>query len=521
MIWRRILICAVIMGGLLALPFYFRKADGIPPVEPGADRLVIITAHNKSVRDEYEMAFREYYKKRFGKDIVLDFRSPGGTSDITRHIEDRYTHEFRREWENSGKEWRDEYRNIFNNDRAGDHPVRQAFLKSAVSIGIDIFAGGGSFNHERQARKGYAVDGGVQKRHPEYFGKNAIPASFGGERLYDPQGRYYGVVLSTFGMLYNIDRLNELADKRAPVQWSDLGEPRFFRQVIVADPSKSGSANKCFEIIIQQCMAKAGNPDQGWADGMNLLKKIFGNARTVTDSASKVVRDIAIGEGAVGTAIDTYGFAEVEWSRRMFDGSSRVVYVTPKGGTAVSSDPVQILRGAPNRQAAEAFVDFLLSMEGQKLHAYRMGVPGGARKASINRPSIRMELYAGEHREFLFEKDYDPYASGSDFEYRPKWTGPYYGLIQMVIKSIMLDAHMELQQAWQAIIAAGGPEKVPQAMAVFNRLPFEYKDAADAALSLRSGKGRSAADVAAVMRKWNDQARANYVEAARLAEEGK
>ena len=39
------------MGILLALPFYFRKADGIPPVEADAERLVIVSAHNKSVRD--------------------------------------------------------------------------------------------------------------------------------------------------------------------------------------------------------------------------------------------------------------------------------------------------------------------------------------------------------------------------------------------------------------------------------------------------------------------------------------
>ena len=80
MIWRRLIICALIFAALLALPFYFRKADGVPPVEDNAERLVIVTAHNKSVRDEYEIAFRKHYKAKYGKDIILDFRSPGGTS---------------------------------------------------------------------------------------------------------------------------------------------------------------------------------------------------------------------------------------------------------------------------------------------------------------------------------------------------------------------------------------------------------------------------------------------------------
>ncbi|MBR7107602.1 MAG: extracellular solute-binding protein [Lentisphaeria bacterium] len=519
MLLRRLVICFILFAALLAVPFYFRKTDGVPPVEDGADRLVIISAHNKSVRDEYEIAFRKHYKARFGKDIVLDFRSPGGTSDIVRYIEDSYTAKFRQYCEEKNIPWKSEYADIFRNPTMASHPIRKAFLESDVSIGIDVFAGGGTFNHDRLAKRGYAVDGKVKERHPEYFAPGSMPQNFGGDVIYDPLGRYYGVVLTTFGMLYNIDRMQEMADPTPPVRWKDIGDARFFRQVIVADPSKSGSANKCFEIILQQCMAEAGEPVKGWYNGINLLKRIFANARTITDSASKVVRDVGIGEGAVGTAIDTYGFTEVEWSEKIFNGRSRVVYVTPKGGTAVSSDPVQILRGAPNRKAAEEFVDFLLSIEGQKLHAFKVGTPGGAVKASISRPAVRRELYAPEYRKYLFQPDYDPYKSGADFKYRPQWTGRYYSLLQMVIKSIMLDTHLELQRAWEAIIAAGGPEAVPEAMKYFNALPFSYKEASAAAAKLRKGNGRSAADVAAELRKWNDFARENYRKAEKLARE--
>ncbi|MBQ9088485.1 MAG: extracellular solute-binding protein [Lentisphaeria bacterium] len=518
---RRLVICLILFALLLAVPFYFRTTDEVPPVEDGADRLVIVTAHNKSVRDEYEIAFRKHYKAKYGKDIVLDFRSPGGTSDIVRYIEDSFTAKFRQYCEEKNIPWQTEYADIFRNPAMASHPIRKEFLKSDVSIGIDIFAGGGTFNHDRLAKRGYAVDGKVKERHPEFFKPESMPQNFGGDTIYDPEGRYYGVVLTTFGMLYNIDRMREMKDPTPPERWKDIGEARFFRQVIVADPSKSGSANKCFEIILQQCMAEAGEPVKGWFNGINLLKRIFANARTITDSASKVVRDVGIGEGAVGTAIDTYGFTEVEWSEKIFDGKSRVVYVTPKGGTAVSSDPVQILRGAPNRKAAEEFVDFLLSIEGQKLHSFKAGTPGGAVKASISRPAVRRELYAPEYRKYLFQPDYDPYKSGADFKYRPQWTGRYYSLLQMVIKSIMLDTHLELQQAWEAIIAAGGPEAVPEAMKYFNALPFSYKEAAAAAGKLRKSKDRTAADVAAELRKWNDFARENYRKAEKLAREKK
>ena len=241
----RLLICLFLLGGLLALPFYFRKDDDLPPPAPGSDVLVIISAHNKNVRDEYERAFRKYYKRKFGKDVRIDFRSPGGTSDISRYIKDRFINAFRVE---CGDSWKSEYAEIFTDPRKNDHPIRQRFLNSNVGIGIDVFAGGGTFEHQRNASRGYAVDGGVAIRHPEYLDPAVIPAEFGGEKIYDPQGRYYGVVLSTFGILCNYDRLNELGNKALPERWADLADARFFNLIVLADPSKSGSANKCYEI---------------------------------------------------------------------------------------------------------------------------------------------------------------------------------------------------------------------------------------------------------------------------------
>lgn len=518
--WKRLLICVLLLGLLLALPFYFRKkeAQEVFTDDSGVDTVVVICAHNKTIRDEYEQAFGKWYMEKFGRKVRIDFRTPGGTSDITRYINDRFHAEFRFFLEKEGVEWKKEYGDIFADKRQKNHPIRRKFLNSDVGIGIDVFAGGGTFEHSRMADCGYAVDGGVKERHPEYF--KHIPAAFGGDSIYHPEGKYYGVVMSTFGILYNRDRINELPDKTPPERWRDLGDRRFFNTIVLADPTKSGSANKCYEIIIQQCMADSGSPQQGWRDGMNLLKRIFANARTITDSASRVAGDVGKGEAAAGTAIDTYGFTEELWSKRCL-GESHVVYVMPKGGTAVGTDPVQILRGAPNRKVAEAFVDFLLSPEGQKLHAFRAGTPGGPQKTTLSRAPVSKELYEGENRQYLFKPDYNPYAPENTFDYQPKLTGKYYTLLRQLIKCLMLDPHSEMREAWQTILAAGGPEKVPQAMAKFNELPFEYSQADQAAAAIKISKDNSAVQVAATLRNWSEQARQNYREAARLAKEGK
>ncbi|MBQ9775869.1 MAG: ABC transporter substrate-binding protein [Lentisphaeria bacterium] len=515
---------------LLAIPFLLRPRQigkdnsGLP------ERIVIITAHNESIRYEYEQAFAEYCREKFGKEIALDFRSPGGTSDIVRYIADRFEAEFRRYFESdpANGEWTAEIAEAFANPNVDKDPnasaaakrARRLFLNSNVGIGIDLMAGGGTFDMARHAARGFAVDGKVQERHPEWFREDVIPQHFGGDNLYDKQGRYYGVVLSTFGICYNSDRIRELDPPEPPERWSDLGEPRFFNTLTLADPSKSGSANKCFEIVIQQCMSDCNDPVKGWRNGMNLIKRMFANARNLTDAAGKVPRDISGGNAVAGMAIDTYGFIEQEWNEKQFDGKPHFFYVPPIGGTAVSADPIQMLRGAPNRKAAEIFIDFLLSPAGQKLHCYKAGVPGGPKKYTLRRPPVLKTLYDKKYDQFRTDPDYDPYVSGASFSYRPKLTGPYFGLIRVLIRSIALEPQSELQAAWKAILEAGGPQKVPQAFAAFERLPFEYTEIKSANQSIRKSATRTAIDIAAVCRSWSENARKNYLEAAELAKKG-
>ncbi|MDR0933060.1 MAG: extracellular solute-binding protein [Victivallales bacterium] len=525
--YKKLLIALLPLVLLLAIPFALRPKQEVKTDSGKSDKLVIISAHNESIRYEYAQAFRKYYHERTGKEIELDFRSPGGTSDIVKYIADRYEAEFRREFEsnsNNGK-WNAEIAKRFaepgvENDPGAPEEVKKArrlFLASNVGIGIDLMAGGGTFDMQRHARRGFAVDGGAQKRHPEYFKSEIIPQRFGGDELYDKQGRYYGVVLSTFGICYNADRVAELSDPSPPERWSDLGDAKFFNAISLADPTKSGSANKCFEVLIQQCMADSGNPELGWEQGMNLIKRIFGNARNLTDSAGKIPRDIAAGNAAAGMAIDTYGFTEQEWNILQFDGKPHFFYVPPKGGTAVSADPIQLLRGAPNRKAAEMFIDFLLSVEGQKLHAFKVGTPDGPQKHALRRPPIRRDLYKPEFQAYRSDPDYNPYESGASFVYRAELTAPYYGLLRILIRCIALDPQEELQRAWKAIIAAGGPTRVPQAFAAFNRLPFSYREIAKANAGLR----QNAVAVAALCRQWSDFACQNYLEAEKLARQGR
>ena len=95
-------------------------------------------------------------------------------------------------------------------------------------------------------------------------------------------------------------------------------------------------------------------------------------------------------------------------------------------------------------------------------------------------------------------------------------------MIRIVIKCVALDTLPELQEAWQAIIRAGGPQAVPEAMKVFNELPFDYADIAKAKDDLNPDKpGNSVRSVLRTQRRWSEFCRDKYLKAAQLARAGK
>lgn len=530
--WRQILCAFIPLAVLVAIPVLMRPSaaqQGSGTSSTG-DRVVIVTPNSESLRYEFGRAFREHYKNKYGREVTVEWRTPGGTSDIVRFIADRYDAAFKAEWLAQGNKWNHEVADAFINPKitadADAKPdlikARKQFLESSAGIGIDIFFGGGQYDHQRQAEKGYGVDAGIAKLHPDWFTDSVIPQRFSGEVFYDPAGRYYGTCLASFGICWNFDRIRETGISIN--EWNDLTDSRFFQQIAIADPTKAGSVNKCFEMIIQQQMSEALKRDpvnglnQGWSNGFNMIKRIAANSRYVTDSASKVPHDTATGAAAAGICIDFYGRSEAEWTAVQNKGKARMEFLSPVNGTSVSADPIQLLRGAPNRQNAIDFIEFVLSLEGQKLWNFRIGTPGGPTRYVLRRLPIRKDLYVPEYSQYMTDKNVNLYESCAGFVYHPEWTAKYFNLLRVMIKCLILNPLPELQNAWHEIIKAGGPQAVPLAMAKFCELPANYQDMEAAKLSLTSGP---VLGMLRAQREWNEFALKNYREAAELARAGK
>lgn len=495
---RALIILALIT--VVALPFVLRPAKKTIGRADGT--VVIITPHNEAIRQEYAQGFQEWYRERTGRTVTIDWRVIGGTSEIARFLESEYIASFQNHWVRKlGKPWSMEVQASFAAARlpadagAAAQEARREFLASDVGCGIDVFFGGGTFDYIRQADAGRIVDSGLLQRHPEWFTDDVIPESYTGEPFRDKQGRWLGPVLSGHGMLYNFDALERLGIEQPPREWSDLTNPKYIGEVAVCDPTKSGSIAKSFESIIQEQIylewaklaEETGRPRaelekqavaQGWERGLRLLQLVSANARYFTDSSQKPPIDVAAGNCAVGMCIDFYGRYQ-EQSSAERSGRQRLGFHMPEGGTTLSPDPIALMRGAPNREIAEAFIEYVMSMEGQKLWNFKPGTPGGPAHFALRRLPIRKDFY--RHPEFAAHRSdpqVNPYAGETPLVYNQAWTGGLFREMSFVIRVMGIDTHQELAAAWRAINAPDVPEaRRAEALAVLTDLSAVSYDA--------------------------------------------
>ncbi|MBS0633531.1 MAG: extracellular solute-binding protein [Verrucomicrobia bacterium] len=488
---RLLIILALVVT--VALPFVLRPKR--TETQRADVTLVVITPHNEAIRQEFGAAFQQWYRARTGKTVALDWRVIGGTSEINRFIEGEYVAAFRNYWEGKQRKgWSTEVQAGFANAKlpadapAAVQEARAAFLASDVGCGIDVFFGGGSYDLAAHAAAGRLVPAAVFKLHPEWFVDGVIPRSFSGEQYWDGQGRWFGNVVSSYGILCNRDSLTRLGLK-PPQVWADLADPRYVGELALADPTKSSSIAKAFENLIQQQMQlrlaalRAAHPAadeaaleaqavrEGWREGLRIIQRLGANARYFTDSSQKPPIDVAQGDCAAGICIDFYGRAAAEVAEHRSGGPGRLVFVTPHGGTVNSVDPIGLLRGAPHREAAELFLEFTLSLDGQKLWNFKPGTDGGPRRYALRRMPVRADFY--QHTEWQAlrsDPEADPYEEKDGLVYQPAWTGSLFRETSLAIRVMCLDTHPELSRAWRAIIAAGMPpsalEKLGQLDAV-------------------------------------------------------
>ena len=160
---------------------------------------------------------------------------------------------------------------------------------------------------------------------------------------YDKDKTYFGTKLITTGIIVHASATFK------PTSWKDLTRPEAKGQVVMPSPLYSGAA----------------------AIHMAALQSLGDLGATYYDDLAKNGATAVRGNGAVATAVaggqKMYGFI-VEFMALNAKGKGTPVdFVFPREGVSAVTEPVAMLKTAKNQAAAKAFIDFILSADGQKL----------------------------------------------------------------------------------------------------------------------------------------------------------
>ena len=197
--------------------------------------------------------------------------------------------------------------------------------------------------------------------------------------------------------------------------YADLLNPALKGKIITADPANSSSAFQCLIGMLYGM----GEGDPMSAKAWDFIDEFLTNLDgKVASSSSQVYNGVANGEYYVGLSYED-PCVELEAA-----GAQPVKVVYPKEGVIFPGQSVQIVKNAPNLEAAQKFVDYVLSEEVQtavaaelNLRPLRAGIPVNSKMI----PNEEIKLF-------------DTYSAAYIAENKPKIVNTYIEHVEMMME---------------------------------------------------------------------------------------
>lgn len=328
----------------------------------------------------------------------------------------------------------------------------------------------------------------------------AIPEKIGDFPINDPAGFYQGQALAGYGIMFN-ERYLKGNDLTPPRDWVDLTAAKWFGHVATSSPSRSGTTHLTMETILQ---------GEGWTRGWTLLAQIAGNCAAVPERSTAVPDGVGSGQYGAGLVIDFFGF-----SAR--NSGLPVDFVYP-ALTAIVPANIGLIAGARNAEAAQKFMAWTVSDEGQALLL----------QPKISRLPVLPAAYAKAPAGFPrpYEK---PITAKVNFD--PQLSESRYYIVSALFDQTITYRHVELVEATKAIHEAAvkvarsknsAALRLLDEARVLTYLPLvteaQIKDA-EFLKSFRASKKDAEAGkkMTALEEGWGNKAKANYSRAKELA----
>lgn len=174
------------------------------------------------------------------------------------------------------------------------------------------------------------------------------------EALIDKDRSYFPTKLITTGIVYNTKA------PMVPSSWMDLTKPEAKDLIAMPSPLTSGAA-------MIHTVTLTSNLEQGW----DFYNALAANGALASGGNGDVLKAVSGGDKLYGMIVDYMPIREKA-------KGAPVEFVFPTEGVSAVTEPVAILSTARNPEAAKAFVNFVLSEEGQKLAVTQGYIPARA-----------------------------------------------------------------------------------------------------------------------------------------------
>ena len=212
------------------------------------------------------------------------------------------------------------------------------------------------------------------------------------ERYKDAEGYWTGIYTGALGFAYNKDFI-EKNNLEPPKSWEDLLDPIYKDEIVMGDPSSSGTAYTVMYTILKVM----GDEEKGF----DYLKQLHGQIQQYPTSSLATGRMVGMGEAAVGLifAHDIVKYQE--------EGFESLGISFPEEGTGYETGSIGIINNNKTPELSKKFVDWALSTNAQEV-----GQRTGSYQSLTNKDAKQPEKAIDFSQLNLI--NYDPVEAGQE-----------------------------------------------------------------------------------------------------------
>lgn len=212
------------------------------------------------------------------------------------------------------------------------------------------------------------------------------------EEFKDPEGRWYGWSYWYNELAVNTELIDELG-LDMPESWEDLIDPQYKGEIVMPDPSVSGTG-----FLFVSTMMQILGEEEAW----EYFEKLHENVGQYVESADVPGQMAAQGEFAIGVTWD-------QAVSNFIEEGYPIEGVMPSEGVGYDLDVIWIYKGNEDNEDVQKIIDYVGSEEGMKVSGeYRSMVtkPGVEGTAGDSEPNLidYDALWAAENRDAIQEE---------------------------------------------------------------------------------------------------------------------